>query len=115
MAALDKGQVLDDVKTNLGISDNIQDDLLELLIDNVISHFKLAYRVDEVASRFGFVIEDCVIKRFNRRGAEGASKEDVDGHSMTFESHKNEFEPYDELLKREFQTGRSRSGGIYLL
>lgn len=115
MAVLDSQVVLQRVKVNLGLNDTVQDDLILLLVENVVSHFKLAYGAEEVADKFSFIIEDCVIKRFNRRGSEGATKEDLDGHSVTYEAHKNEFLPYDDLLKREFQTGKARPGGIYIL
>lgn len=115
MAELSKDTILERVKINLGIEDLLQDELIELLIDNIISHFKLAYSTDEVDGKFSFIIEDCVIKRFNRRGAEGATSETVEGHSVSYEDNKYEFLPYDDLLKREFNTGKARDGGVMFL
>lgn len=115
MAEMEALSILQKVKINLGIDDNIQDDLLCHLIDNVVNHFRLAYATDSVDARFGFIIEECVLKRFNRRGAEGATSETVDGHSVFYETDKYEFLPYNELLQREFNTGKAKSGRMVFL
>lgn len=115
MAELSKEATLGRIKLNLGIEDGLQDELLLLLIDNVINHFKLAYNTEAIDDKFSFIIEDCVVKRFNRRGAEGAKSETVEGHSVSYEEDKYEFLPYDDLLKREFDTGKARDGGVMFL
>lgn len=113
MAVLVMDKVIDNVKTDLGIEDFIQDELLERLYTKVCDHFKLAYKVKEIDERFGFIIEDCVIKRFNRRGAEGAKTESTEGYSMTFLENQYEFEEYDSLLKEELKTGKAKSGRVF--
>ncbi|HEM3705750.1 TPA: phage head-tail connector protein [Streptococcus suis] len=117
MAELDKYTVLENVKLDLDIADNIQDDLLLLLIRKVIDHFKLAYSVDDVETIFSFVIEDCTIKRFNRRGSEGAKAESIEGHSVTYDDTASEFEPYDDLIRSKLSLLETKEckGGIYIL
>ena len=86
MAELDREKVLDNVMLDLEISKDDDDsiDLLRVLLNRVISHFKAEYAVVNIDDGFSFIFEDCVIKRFNRRGAEGAKSESVDGHSMSY-------------------------------
>ena len=102
MAELDREKVLDNVMLDLEISKDDDDsiDLLRVLLNRVISHFKAEYAVVNIDDGFSFIFEDCVIKRFNRRGAEGAKAETVDGHSMSYYDNENEFKPYDDMLQR---------------
>ena len=62
-----------------------------------------------------FIIEDCVIKRFNRRGAEGATSETVEGHSITYEDYTNEFLPWDEMLREQFNSSKAKKGTFLIL
>ncbi|MDU6444967.1 MAG: phage head-tail connector protein [Streptococcus sp.] len=107
--------VLINVKEDLGISDVLQDKVLKRLISKVCDHFKLAYGTEIIDNKFSFIIEDCTIKRFNRRGAEGASSETIEGHSVTYDDVKYEFLPYDDLLQKEFSTGRTKNGRVFIL
>lgn len=117
MTAIETDKIIYNVKIDLGITDGLQDDLLETLASKVISHFQLAYGVDSVDEVFGFIIEDCIIKRFNRRGSEGAKSESVEGHSVTYYDTNNEFETYDSLIKSKLSLvdSKERKGGIYIL
>ena len=69
MKTLDKDQIIENVSVDLNTND---DDLLEILLERVVNHFKSEYGVEEIDNKLAFIFEDCVIKRFNRRGAEGA-------------------------------------------
>lgn len=117
MAELDNYDVLENVKLDLDINDGLQDELILLLIRKVTDHFKLAYSVDAVDASFSFVIEDCTIKRFNRRGSEGAKAESIEGHSVTYGDTASEFEPYDDLIRSKLSLleTKERKGGIYIL
>lgn len=118
MAELDREKVLDNVMLDLEISKDDDDsvDLLRVLLNRVISHFKAEYAVVNIDDGFSFIFEDCVIKRFNRRGAEGAKTETVDGHSMSYYDNENEFKPYDDMLQRTFGTsGQSKEGSVLFL
>lgn len=113
MKALDKDQIIENVSVDLNTND---DDLLEILLERVVNHFKAEYGVEEVDNKLAFIFEDCVIKRFNRRGAEGAKSESVDGHSMSYYDNENEFKPYDDMLQRLYgNSGQSKEGEVLFL
>lgn len=113
MKTLDKDQVIENVSVDLNTND---DDLLEILLERVVNHFKAEYGVEEVDNKLAFIFEDCVIKRFNRRGAEGAKSESVDGHSMSYYDNENEFKPYDDMLQRLYgNSGQAREGEVLFL
>jgi hypothetical protein len=50
--------VLNNVKEDLDISDDVQDRVLKRLISKVCDHFKLAYSTDVIEDKFSFIIED---------------------------------------------------------
>ena len=113
MVTLDKEKVIKNVSVDLNTND---DDLLEILLNRVINHFKSEYDVEEIDDKLAFIFEDCVIKRFNRRGAEGAKSESVDGHSMSYYDNENEFKPYDDMLQRLYGTsGQAKEGEVLFL
>ena len=86
------------------------------VIKNVVNHFKSEYDVEEIDDKLAFIFEDCVIKRFNRRGAEGAKSESVDGHSMSYYDNETEFKPYDNMLQRLYGiSGESKEGEVLFL
>ncbi|WP_242258104.1 phage head-tail connector protein [Streptococcus thoraltensis] len=117
MTQINLDTTLENVKLDLNIEDNLQDSLLKLLINKVCQHFKMSYGVAEIDEKFDFIIEDCAIKRFNRRGSEGAKSESVEGHSVTYYDVMSEFEPYDDLIRQtlELSETKEKSGGIYFL
>lgn len=113
METLDRDQIIENVSVDLNTND---DDLLEILLERVVNHFKAEYGVEEIDNKLAFIFEDCVIKRFNRRGAEGAKSESVDGHSMSYYDNENEFKPYDDMLQRLYgNSGQSKEGEVLFL
>lgn len=116
MTPLDEAEIIQNIKLDLEITDNLQDELLNMLLKRVIKHFKAEYGVSEIDDAYSFIFEDCVIKRFNRRGSEGAQSESVEGHSVSYYENKNEFLPYDDMLQKAFgQSGQSRPGRVFIL
>ncbi|MBS4462822.1 MULTISPECIES: phage head-tail connector protein [unclassified Facklamia] len=115
MANLEIQTVLDNVKVVLDIDDTIQDKMIAHLAKLVIDHFKLAYSQIDVDERFGFIIEECTIKRYVRRGAEGASSESREGYEMSFERYDDEFAPYDALIRKTLDIGYSRQGMVVFI
>ncbi len=111
---MDRDIVLYNVKEDLDIRDTLQDTIIYRLIDKVVDHFKFAYKQDEIDDKYRFIIEDCVIKRFNRRGAEGATSESVEGHSVSYETFLNEFAPWDEMLRDDFKNGKAKKGQLFI-
>ncbi|WP_367007440.1 phage head-tail connector protein [Streptococcus sp. ZY19097] len=116
MTPLDEAKIIQNIKLDLEITDNLQDELINMLLRRVIKHFKAEYGVSEIDDAYSFIFEDCVIKRFNRRGSEGAQSESVEGHSVSYYDNKNEFLPYDDMLQKAFgQSGQSRPGRVFIL
>lgn len=117
MTPLNLDTTLDNIKLDLNLSDGLQDDLLEMLINKVCRHFKLSYDVADIDEEFDFIIEDCVIKRFNRRGSEGAKAESVEGHSVTYYDETGEFEAYDDLIRKKLDLSETKEkpGEVFFL
>lgn len=116
MTPLDEAKIIQNIKLDLEITDDLQDKLINMLLRRVIKHFKAEYGVSEIDDAYSFIFEDCVIKRFNRRGSEGAQSESVEGHSVSYYENKNEFLPYDDMLQKAFgQSGQSRPGRVFIL
>lgn len=113
METLNRDRIIQNVSVDLDVSD---DALLRILLDRVVNHFKAEYGVEEIDDKLAFIFEDCVIKRFNRRGAEGAKSESVDGHSMSYYDNENEFKPYDDMLQRIYgNSGQAKEGEVLFL
>ncbi|HER6178863.1 phage protein [Streptococcus pyogenes] len=117
MANVNTFSIVKNVKLDLGIEDDNQDQLLEMLLNRITDHFKANYGVLEIDNAFSFVLEDCLIARFNRRGSERAKTEEVEGHKTTYYDHLNEFEPYYAMImaKLNLIKDKSRKGGLYFL
>lgn len=117
MQEINTDSIITNVKLDLGILDSQQDDLLNMLLKRVTDHFKAKYGVVKIDSAFSFVLEDCLIARFNRKGAERAKSESVEGHMTTYYDFLDEFEPYDNMImaKLDLIKDKSRKGGLYFL
>lgn len=110
---LDKDKVIRNVSVDLNLND---DDLLKILLERIVNHFKAEYGVDDIDDKLAFIFEDCLVKRFNRRGAEGARSESIDGHSMSYYDNENEFKPYDDMLQRFYgKSGQAKEGEVLFL
>lgn len=116
MTKLFHDDVLVNVKEDLNIQDDVQDMVLQRLIQKVVDHFHFEYD-NQPSKKHSFIIEDCVIKRFNRRKAEGATSISVEGHSVSYED-KFEFSEWDDKLRREFsldEKSHRERGGVFFL
>lgn len=91
----------DNVKTVLGITDTLQDAVIDILIRNVEARltvwFKQHTAETKIPTELRFIVEEMVIDRFNRLGSEGMKSEAVEGHSVTFKE--DDFAPYAEILR----------------
>lgn len=99
MAQIEADKVLSNVKEDLAIEDALQDKILMRLITKVTDHFKFKYDQKTISEVFSFIIEDCTIKRFNRRRAEGAVKRTQEGFSVEYDV-RSEFDEWDEDIRR---------------
>lgn len=111
MAALDEQSVLDNVKTHLAVTDDIQDKVINGLIRRVVANFKRTYNVTTVNDTFDDIIEDCVIIRYNRIENEGMTSTSVEGHSISYQANDNEFARWDMSIRSILEADNSHSGG----
>lgn len=92
--------MLEKIKKLLGINDNLQDEVLEIIIENVEGH--LTYLLGkEVPLNLQFIITEISVMRFNRLGAEGMKSELVEGHRTDFHEPKDDFQPYLSIIDKE--------------
>ena len=85
-------------KILLGITDNLQDELLATIATLTTSNFLAYTGVDDVPEGLEYIITEVIIKRFNRIGAEGMKIQSLEGTSMTFNA--DDFREYDSAIKR---------------
>lgn len=103
--------VLANVKTHFGITDTLEDDVIKGLIDRVTLNFKRTYNQDTIHREFRDVIEDCTIRRYNRRGDEGAKYVTTEGHRRDYFELADEFKEWDASI-RQFLEGDKPSGSV---
>lgn len=107
--------MLDKVKRRLGIEDELQDELLNDLIDDAQSAFKVITGVDTVADKYNFMIINVVLKLYNRKGSEGMESENVDGYSVKYVT--GLFDEYMDILNRDFpqdDNSNERRGRVFI-
>lgn len=92
--------IIEQVKTLLGISDDLQDNLLSVIKDLTEAHFKAYARQDNIPENLNYIITEVMVKRFNRIGSEGMTSQSVEGLSMAFKL--DDFEEYDKVIQLQF-------------
>lgn len=95
---------LEKIKRRLGIApaDTKENDLLQDLVEDAESYFKGLTGIEEIASKYNFMIENVVYKLYGRKGSESVSSETVDGYSVTYQDYDNLFKPYMAILNKDF-------------
>lgn len=107
--------MLEKIKRRLGIEDFLQDELLNDLIDDAQSAFKVITGADTVADKYNFMIINVVLKLYNRKGSEGMESENVDGYSVKYVT--GLFDEYMDILNRDFPQDDSsdeRRGRVFI-
>ena len=79
-------EVIDKIKTLLGLKDNDQDNLLNVIIENTEQALCFKLSADEVPKELNYVLVEVAIKRFNRLKNEGMTSYSQEGESITFNS-----------------------------
>ena len=92
--------IIEQVKALLGISDNLQDDLLEVIQELTEAHFMAYTGQETIPAKLEFIIVEVMVKRFNKIGSEGMSSHGVEGLSMSFDL--DDFASYDKVIHRQF-------------
>lgn len=104
------------IKTVLGIEDDLQDDVLDILISNVSGHLRGLLKKD-VPEELNYIVEEITIRRYNRLGTEGMKSESVEGHNITFYDLKDEFVPYLDIIDdhRDDEESEPRRGKVLFI
>lgn len=106
---------LDNVKTILSITDDKQDKLLQVLIDNTEKRLLSLLPATEtvVPSGLSFIVDEVTVKRYNRIGAEGMQSESVEGRSSTYRD--DDFSEYLSTIERYYpkQSTTKRGLGVF--
>lgn len=92
--------IIEQVKTLLGISDDLQDNLLVVIQTLTESHFKAYSNQDIIPEKLNYIIAEVMVKRFNRLGSEGMASQKVEGLDMAFAL--DDFAEYDKVIKQHF-------------
>lgn len=95
------GDVLDKVKTLIGLDDDKQDAQLGVIINNIENHLKYLIEKDAVPDYLQYIVIEISVRRYNRLGSEGMRTDSEEGHSVTFYDLKDDFEPYTRIIDRE--------------
>ena len=92
------------IKRRLGIApdDTEEKALIEDLVDDAESYFKLLTDTTEIDAKYNFMIENVVYKLYGRKGSEGVTSETVDGYSVTYQELDDLFKPYMKILNKDF-------------
>ena len=123
MADIDSAVVLEKLKRKLSFSvvDEEKDTLLLDLIGDTMDHFRLIAESlsgtypEAIPIKFEFIIKEVAEKRFNRIGSEGMTSESIDGHSVSYEEQKYDFDPYQANIERTYDVTKSRDGRMYFI
>lgn len=92
--------MIEKIKRRLGVDDDLQGALLNDLIEDAQSQFKIITRQTDIDSKYDFIIIDVVAKMYNRKGSEGMQSETVDGYSVSYDQ--SLFADYMPILERDF-------------
>ena len=91
--AIDKIEILKEIKLLKGVSDIAQDDLLNLTIKESIERI-LAFinrysetSIKDIPNEVSYIVRDVVVKRFNKLNSEGAKADSEEGRAFTWEDN----------------------------
>ena len=85
--------MLEEIKTLLGIEDDLQDGVLNIIIKNVTAHLT-GMMGKPIPSELDYIVVEIAVRRFNRLGTEGMKSESVEGHRIDFYDLDQDFVPY---------------------
>lgn len=93
MTAIDKSEILKEIKLLKGVSDNAQDDLLNLTIKESTERI-LAFvnrysetSITEIPNNAAYIVRDVAVKRFNKLNSEGTKADSEEGRAFTWEDN----------------------------
>ena len=100
-----KTSSLDRLKVKLSLTDNEQDALLEILLEDASNSICLYISQDTLPEKLQWVAEEITIKRYRKIGSEGLKAESIDVIKNDFES--NPIGEYKKFLD-EYKASRGK-------
>ena len=91
-------EILKEVKTLIGLKDEKQYNLLNVLIGNTASQFKIIIGNSIIPAELYFIWSNVVVSRYNRLGQEGMVSYSQEGEGFRFQT--SDFEPYMTLIDK---------------
>lgn len=88
--------MVSDMMALLGLKDDLQKELIEIIDKITRQRLAVLLGVDEVPENLEYIVTEVAVSRFNRIGAEGASSHTVDGESLSFLD--DDFKPYEKEM-----------------
>lgn len=94
----------------LELLDNMATQRFAFLIKNIKTRYGLPIEeVLAIPEELGWILDEVIIKRFNRIGSEGYKSQRIEGHSVYFSS--DDFAEYMGDIKSYYDPDRKRTGG----
>lgn len=118
---MDKGGILSEVKLFKGITDNLQDDLISLIISDSIDRILAEANsiinepdelIVELPDSMTFIVRDVAIKRYNKLNSEGATEDSEEGRSFKWE--KSYLDDYRHILANLGKSYRAKGIARFL-
>ena len=89
---------LQNIKILLSLTDNSQDEILEILLHNAVDMICAYLGLELMPPELDFVAQQMVIVRYHRLGSEGITTEKIDVLSTTYTYNIDELAPYKSVL-----------------
>ncbi|WP_432616880.1 phage head-tail connector protein [Butyricicoccus sp.] len=78
-------RIRSNVKTLLGVEDDVQDEMLDTIVQSVQSRLRvLLGGVDTIPEQLAYIVAEVAVIRYNRIGSEGMSSHTVEGESISY-------------------------------
>lgn len=87
------------LKVLLGLTDDLQDDVLAVILESVTAHVS-AYIGKPAPEELDFIILELATRRYQRLGSEGLKSDTTEGHSISFYDLSDELDPYKDILDK---------------
>lgn len=106
--------MVSDMMALLGLKDDLQKELIEIIDKITRQRLAVLLGVDEVPENLEYIVTEVAVSRFNRVGSEGASSHSVDGESLAFLD--DDFKPFEkEIAAYQSRTGGGQYGAVRFL
>lgn len=106
-------EMVSKIKRLLGITDNLQDSVLNTIVENTVSRLAFLIGQDDVPAELQYIVIEVSIIRFNRLGSEGYASDSLEGHTITFVS--SDFADYTDDINTYLNRGKSTIRGRVVL